>query len=59
MFPFLKGNTTLTSDYSDARVESAIIDKSKTTMSITLCLTEPIPPYELREIESLIKTIKS
>ena len=54
MFPFLRGNKTLVADYNAARVDSVVVDKAKTTMSLTLTLTEPTPPYEIREIERLI-----
>ena len=55
MFPFLKSYKKLSVDFNNARVDSAVIDKSKTNMKLTLTLTEPVPPYELREIEDLIK----
>jgi len=55
MFPFLKDNKKLSAGYMTARVDSAVVDKSKTTMTLTLNLTNPVPPFELREIEDLIK----
>ena len=53
MFPFLK-NIKLSTDYSEVRVDSAVVNKAQTSMKLTLNLVEPVPPFELREIETLI-----
>jgi len=54
MFPFCRGNARLASDYSGARVLSAAIDKSRTSMNLRVSLIEPAPPLEITVLEELI-----
>jgi len=54
MFPFCKGNQKLSSDFSGARVVSATVDKSRTSMKLTVSLTEPASPLEISVIEEQI-----
>ena len=54
MFPFLKDSGKLTADYSGAKVDSAVVDKSKTGMRLNLTLAEPAPPFEIRVMEDII-----
>ena len=54
MFPFCKGNEKLMSDFSSARVISATVDKSRTSMNISLSLMELAAPLEISTIEELI-----
>jgi len=54
MFPFLKGYEKLTSDFSGARVISATVDKSRTSMKLSLSLMEPAAPLEISAIEDSV-----
>ena len=54
MFPFIKDNNRLATDYSGARVISASVNQAKTKMDITLVLTDPIPPFEINKLEEII-----
>jgi len=54
MFPFLKETTRLAADYTGARVIFASVNQPKTSMEITIVVTDPVPPYEISILESLI-----
>ena len=54
MFPFLKETDRLATDYTEARVTSATINKAKEKMEISLKLPKPAPAFELDIIEELI-----
>jgi len=54
MFPFLKGQTRLATDYTGARVISVSLNEPKTKLDLTISVTELVPPYELNILEELI-----
>jgi len=54
MFPFLKETNRLTADYTGAGVISASVNQPKTSMEITITLTDPVPPYEISILEDMI-----
>jgi len=54
MFPFLKESNRLATDYNEARVVSADVNKEKGTIALMLRLKEPAPPYEISIIEGII-----
>ena len=54
VFPFVKGNSRLATDYSEARVLSATVNQAKTKMDITLVLTDPVPAFEISNLEEVI-----
>jgi len=54
MFPFCRDNIRLGADYSGARVVSAVVDKSRTSMRVTISLTDPAPPLEITALEEII-----
>jgi len=54
VFPFCKDSEKLSSDLSNAKVISAVVDKSRTSMKLTILLMDPAPPLEIRTIEELI-----
>ncbi|MCL2201985.1 MAG: PolC-type DNA polymerase III [Oscillospiraceae bacterium] len=54
VFPFCRGNDRLASDYSGARVISVTVDKARTTMKLTVSLSEPVPPMEITALEDII-----
>ncbi|MCL2627399.1 MAG: PolC-type DNA polymerase III [Oscillospiraceae bacterium] len=54
MFPFLKGQDRLATDFTGTRVVSASVNKEKSQMDITLSLERPIPPYEVGIMEDLL-----
>jgi len=56
MFPFIKNNTRIASDYSAARVISVLINNEKGTMSLTITLAIAVPPFEIAVLEQLIKS---
>ena len=54
MFPFLRDNTRLATDYTGARVVSASVNHAKTIMELIISVADLVPPYELSIIEELI-----
>ncbi|MCL2248943.1 MAG: PolC-type DNA polymerase III [Oscillospiraceae bacterium] len=55
MFPFIRENSSLASDYSSARVTSVKVNSEQETMSLVLALVNDVPPFEIGIIEELIK----
>jgi len=54
IFPFCRDSERLTADFSGARVVSAVVDKTRTEMKITISLTEPTSPLEISAIEDIV-----
>jgi len=54
VFPFLKQHTRLATDYTTARVLSAVVNQPKTNMDLTLRFDGPVPPYEISVLEEII-----
>jgi len=54
MFPFCAASDKLTSDFSGAMVAYATVNEANKTMSLTLSLTQPAPPFEIKALEEMI-----
>jgi DNA polymerase-3 subunit alpha (Gram-positive type) len=54
MFPFCKDSGRLTADFSGARIVTALVNKEKTALDLTLSLTQPAPPLDISAIEEMI-----
>jgi len=54
MFPFIKGNKRLVTDFNGARVVSVTVNPAKTYMDLVFKTAQPVPPFEIGIIEELI-----
>jgi len=54
MFPNLKGNQRLATDFTGVRVTSMSVNKEKSQADISLSAHTPIPPYQIGILEDLI-----